>query len=107
MTTGSEQRAEITPNLLNGRLARIEKVPGKYSGYILHLDSGTRISLPPEGILTINKIHLGDKFEFSPREDIVKEELKRFDDQTRISVKGTNLSSHDFITTNDCINSLS
>jgi len=104
MTTGSEQRAEISPNLLNGRLARIEKIPGKYSGYILHLDSGTRISLPPEGILTINKVHLGDKFEFNPREDTIDGQLIKFNDQTRISVKGTNLSSHDFITTNDCIN---
>jgi len=104
MIAESKQTAEISANPLNGRLTRIEKVSPKHpSGYILHLDSGIKINLPPESIPTVKKVHFGDKFELSPREDLVEGELKKFDDQTRISVKRTNLSSLEFIVTNNCI----
>jgi hypothetical protein len=70
------------------KLMRIEEVPsGPFTAYCLHLNNGTCINLPPDALVSVRNLIVGDDLIMTPREDVLDGELRRFEDQTDITVK--------------------
>ena len=86
------------------KLMRIEEVPNDpFVGFCLWLNNGVRINLPPVALKTVKDLLIGDDLEFVPREDIFEGEPRKFDDQTRITIKRSKNSSIEFVVGNECI----